>query len=54
LVRLKDSAVEFDLDDAAAQVQVSLNSSSAVFYSGVNVSGTLALQNIFTGQHCGG
>jgi hypothetical protein len=36
----KISAVEFDLDGVAAQVQVSLISSSAAFYSCVNVSGT--------------
>jgi hypothetical protein len=36
----KISAVEFDLDSAAAQVQVRLNSSTAAFYSCQNVNGT--------------
>lgn len=36
----KISAVEFDLESAAAQVQVSLNSSGAAFYSCQNISGT--------------
>jgi hypothetical protein len=36
----KISAVEFDLDSSAAQVQVSLNSSSAVFYVCQNTSDT--------------
>jgi hypothetical protein len=41
----KISAVEFDLDRAATQVQVSLTSSSAAFYSCENVSGTHWLCN---------
>jgi hypothetical protein len=44
----KISAVEFDLDRAATQVQVSLNSSSAAFYSCVNVSGTHWFCNTFS------
>jgi hypothetical protein len=40
------AAVEFDLDSSAARVQVSLNSSSAVFYSCENISGTHWLCNI--------
>jgi hypothetical protein len=41
----KISAVEFDLDSPALQVQVSLNSSSAAFYSCVSVSRTHWLCN---------
>jgi hypothetical protein len=41
----KIAAVEFDLDSAAAQVQVSLNSSNAVFYSCKNAGGTHWLCN---------
>lgn len=44
----KISAVEFDLDSSAVQVQVSLNSSSAAFYSCVNVSGTHWLCNTYS------
>jgi hypothetical protein len=39
------SAVEFDLDSSAAQVQVSLNSSDVAFYSCENVSSTHWLCN---------
>jgi len=42
------SAVEFDLDSSAAEVQVSLNSSSAAFYSCENVSGTHWLCNTYS------
>lgn len=41
----KIAAVELDLDSAAAQVQVSLNSSSAVFFSCENTSNTHWLCN---------
>ena len=42
------SVVDFDLNRSAARVQVSLNSSSAVFYSCENVSGTHWLCNTYS------
>lgn len=42
------SAVEFDLDSSAAQVQVSINSSDVAFYSCENVSGTHWLCNTYS------
>lgn len=44
----KISAVEFDLNGSAAHVQVSLNSSSAAFYSCENASGTHWLCNTYS------